>query len=365
MQFQTIQFGTSLDRVSAAIAEMDAALAQGATVKATFDRIKEPLERSVERAWKVVVDLILNVDRADWNDALQDVYYGGAPTAHTIGTVQKRVAKLISSDHEQVANAADAFLAEIGPVFTRLTTLKGMIVKRETKAQTAAREAAYKPAPVASSVETAIRARLTEIAEGARASIERHYADYDRRMLAVYLAGDLAYAPKGCVAGTTFYKTPHAFFVSDRAKSLRNIEAATTVESLLVRADRDVAPTVRSDAEAMIMKKAQKDADSVVTFFIMKNLKKLVSVIEAKGGFLSATLVNDQISGGGVEGSIAVTFADGSSFVATNSVVYVRNQQGTQFNRFPLTFHNAKLPDGSTIKNVSEKKMNEIFAVAH
>jgi hypothetical protein len=363
MQFQTIQFGASLSRVSAAIAEMDAALAAGVTYKASFDRIKEPLERAVEHAWKPVTSLILDVAREDWNDSLTEVYYGGAPTAHTIGTVQKRVAKLISPDHEPVAKLAAAFLAEIGPVFARLTTLKGMIVKRETKAQTVAREAAYKPAPVASSVEIAIRARLTEIAEGARASIEKHYADYDRRMLALYLAADLAY-PASHSAKTTFYKSPRTFFVSDRTKSQRNVEAASTVEMLLDRADRTVPPTARADAEAVIVNKAQKDADAVVTFFITKNLKKLVSVIEAKGGFASATLIGDSISGGGVEGSIAVTFADGSSFVASNSVVYVRNQQGTQFNRFPLTFHNAKLADGTTIKNVSEKKMNEIFAVA-
>ncbi|RYY12117.1 MAG: hypothetical protein EON55_12940, partial [Alphaproteobacteria bacterium] len=292
--FTTIQFGSYLPRVAKAIVEMDAALAAGTVFKANFDRIKSPLEYGVEQAWKgSVIEAILS-NRADWNDAITELYYSGHPTAHTIKTVTKRVETLAKTGKfDAVAKLASAFLAEIAPIYVRLNTLKGLITKRETKAETVAREAAYKPAPVESNVLIAIRARLTEIAEGARAQLEANFADYDRRMLAVYFAADLAYTAN-TPSKPTFYKTPHAVFVGSKARSQRNHEAAQTVDGLLQRRDRAEMPMVRVDAEEVIVTNAKRAANEVVDHFINKNLKKLVSIIEAKGGYESAELLGNR-----------------------------------------------------------------------
>jgi len=67
---------------------------------------------------------------------------------------------------------------------------------------------------------------------------------------------------------------------------------------------------------------------------------------------------------GGLEGSIRFHFEDGSSFVAKNAVVWSQSSKGTVFSRYPLTFHDAILPDGSRMPRPDEAGMNEVFAVA-
>jgi hypothetical protein len=346
--FSTIQFGANLDRVTTAIAEMDSALAAGFTFKASFDSIKERIERPVDRAWKAVVDLMLAVDREDWNDALNAVYYGGAPTAHTIATVQKRVNKLISSDHEAVATAADAFLAEIAPIYARLTTLKGMIKKRQTKAETtAAAKAAYRAPATEIAITNTLRTLLTNHADDARLELVESIVSYTNRMITVYLNA----AP---VRGT--HPSVSAFF-------RRDAESADIVGRCVeFHAASMTTPVRKATADVTIANYALRTATEILAAFIEKNLVKLTSVVSRKGDFADAEVLRG-IRRGGMTGTIKVTFADGSHFTVDNNIVFVENTYGTRFNRFPTTFHNVYLR-GTKMKNASEKKMNEVFAVA-
>jgi hypothetical protein len=346
--FKTINFGSDLNRVTQTIAALDAAIAVGSIHKAGFEQIKSPLERSVENAWKAIVTLMLNVDRADWNEALTEVYYGSAPTAHNIATVQKRVSKLVLSDHEIVANAADAFLAEIAPIYARLNTLKGMIAKRQTKAETvAAAKAAYRAPATEIAVTNALRTLLTKHADDARLELVESIVSYTNRVIAVYLNAKP-------VRGT--HPSVSAFF-------RRDAETADIVHRCVeFQAPNLTTPVRKATADVTIANYAVRNAKEILEAFIEKNLVKLTSIVSRKGDFADAEVLRG-IRRGGLQGTIKVNFTDGSHFTVDNNIVFVENQFGTRFNRFPTTFHNVSLR-GTKMKNPSEKKMNEVFAVA-
>ena len=72
-------------------------------------------------------------------------------------------------------------------------------------------------------------------------------------------------------------------------------------------------------------------------------------------------LINASTSRGTVEGTIAFEFNDGSSFTVRNKVVMSYSKYNTPFYRYPTTFHNVKMPDGSTMSQPSEERMLDIF----
>jgi hypothetical protein len=63
----------------------------------------------------------------------------------------------------------------------------------------------------------------------------------------------------------------------------------------------------------------------------------------------------------GLTGTLVFTFHDGSRFTVVNQVVFVVNDRGTAFNRFPLTFHDVIMPNGKPMGRPSEERMNTIF----
>jgi hypothetical protein len=101
--------------------------------------------------------------------------------------------------------------------------------------------------------------------------------------------------------------------------------------------------------------------DTIRTEFVHKNFRKIASIVEAKGNFVRGRALSHMIDLAGLTGRLQFEFADGSSFVAQNAVVHVINQYGTQFSRYPLTFHDVRLPGGNPMRLPSEERMNSIF----
>jgi hypothetical protein len=95
--------------------------------------------------------------------------------------------------------------------------------------------------------------------------------------------------------------------------------------------------------------------------FVYKNLEKIASIVEAKGNYNTGKVISREINLAGLTGTLSFDFKDGSSFVVQNSVVWVENSYGTQFNRFPLTFHNVMMAGGKKMGRPSEQRMNEVF----
>ena len=115
------------------------------------------------------------------------------------------------------------------------------------------------------------------------------------------------------------------------------------------------------DASVKVLRLATSDAQSIRDAFIHKNLKKLHAIVDGKGNPLSIEVVREFLRMSGLEGTLRVCFDDGSSFLARNSVVLSHSVHGTPFLRYPLTFHDVVLADGSRMGRPSEERMNTIF----
>ena len=80
-----------------------------------------------------------------------------------------------------------------------------------------------------------------------------------------------------------------------------------------------------------------------------KNLSKLQNIINGKNNLKKVELVSSGFSSGVLESSMNFIFTDGSSFNVVNKVVFATSRWGKFFAKFPTTFHNVKLSDGSKI----------------
>jgi hypothetical protein len=118
--------------------------------------------------------------------------------------------------------------------------------------------------------------------------------------------------------------------------------------------------------KSRIQKAAEAAADAMQEQFLVKNTRKLVSILEQKNVPLDGDpeILHARARAGVFEGDIRVSFADGSSFVVRNQVVIKRNSYGTIFNQFPTTFHNVTLPNGRPMGTPSEERMNTVFTKA-
>lgn len=100
--------------------------------------------------------------------------------------------------------------------------------------------------------------------------------------------------------------------------------------------------------------------DSVIEAFQQKNISKLYAIIDQKKNMSSSRIQSLGSGRGYIEGSMIFTFDDGSQFNVHNQIVTVWGR-GSPFNRFPTTFHDVKMPDGTFYKMRSEEWMIENF----
>ena len=58
---------------------------------------------------------------------------------------------------------------------------------------------------------------------------------------------------------------------------------------------------------------------------------------------------------------LSFNFKDGASFTVENKIIINTSPLGRPFYQFPCTFHNATLPNGEKIKNISEVAVKKAF----
>lgn len=148
--------------------------------------------------------------------------------------------------------------------------------------------------------------------------------------------------------------------------SLRIWEWAS--ESNTVKAKREKGRVLKAGYRKEIEAEATSQAEYIQQQFVIKNAKKLGSILDAKKAGLTGkpeVLKAHVFPGrGAFEGDMRLTFADGSKFEVRNQVVFKSNHYGTFFVQYPTTFHNVTMPDGSAMKTPSEERMNTVFATA-
>lgn len=96
--------------------------------------------------------------------------------------------------------------------------------------------------------------------------------------------------------------------------------------------------------------------------FTEKNVEKLGAIIELKGGRApDRKLIDASVRGGVLETRIVFSFEDGSSFEVKNQIVEQYSALGRPYVRFPTTFHDVRLHDGSALTQPSESLMKTAF----
>lgn len=124
---------------------------------------------------------------------------------------------------------------------------------------------------------------------------------------------------------------------------------------------QDVYQVPDDKLDAKLRNIVKREIDFVRDKFVIKNLKKLDSVVEAKGDFAEITVIGYHFSMVRLEGNFRVSFKDGASFSVTNTVETAYSVNGKRFYRFPLRFHDVVMAGGAKMGMPSEQRMNEIF----
>lgn len=114
----------------------------------------------------------------------------------------------------------------------------------------------------------------------------------------------------------------------------------------------------------IIKKDSKRTATEIVNHFVYKNTQKLSYILYNKNNLDTVQLTNVSLGHGYVECTVECKFKDGSEFLANTSVVSAHSKYGKPFYRFPTIFSNVIMPDGKALKNSSEQRMDEIFAVS-
>ena len=364
---------SKLDRYDAVLAQITDALEAGEILNPRFLEAKDTLNRFLEEGYRsAVTDPYLTKSHAGQvtaaqEDALSELYWLQQPTLHTAPGFLKKVEKLAQKNPSiALIQTAKAYLEEIMPISEAMKTLKEKVVKRIAKTDDEKRAEKYTPPPSSAKAVEQVRDILEDIVTKSYDGLVAYFFNSYTKQVDNFLK-----AQAEIVAGTRERakrfnsRDSYSAYEYCTDKDGRCDSQAAGLIEMAVHHDNYSDPYVkRPNAEAILKQKAIYEADEIKMTYIVKNLRKLTSILEAKGddNFLSAKEVPyREINISYLEGSMRITFKDGSAFTAANSVVFVVNSFGTRFNRFPLTFHDVVLPNGVPMKAPSEKRMNTIF----
>jgi hypothetical protein len=336
------------------VATAEAAGQAGSIVNPVFIETKSQINRLIETAWNAFISARYTYSRkyeslpeAVWQFSYSFTY----PQLHSINGVLARVEK--SKLAHPMIDDMRALLVEVAPLQELFTALKGMVVSGR-KVKTDDADPRFVAPPVtglaAKRVHTLLTALMTDSYEGL---VEAFVGRMDREITAL----------KDAMAASA----AEGKMLSLRNYLLANKRADGNFLSRVTHDDRpaSLAVIIDDDVDATIRQLAERDASEIREAFVAKNLRKIVSIMDAKeaaGVALNeARVISRTLSLGGFTGEFAATFADGSRFDFSNGVVWSHSIYGKQFCRYPLTFHNVTLANGSRMKQPSEKKMNAEF----
>lgn len=341
-------------RLAKALAEMDAALAQGSIANARYAAVKDEVNWQLARAWKKRTDQLAK-EGARLNPFLSAGSFLYAVQVANAAATIKKLRRLPGRAAPELLALAE----EVKPLADAVIRLKGIAVKRQRKVDGDGEAASA--APVASSPATElVKARLEEITQAQRDNLVAFY----RVRYQSWLDSFMAAADKQAEAardGRTRYLTPFDHF---SIRYMTNVEAVRVVGACVAQRDHWSKASLRPDAAARLGALAAETADALRAQFVCKNLAKVGGIVDAKGNLQGVQVVGHAVDLAGMTGTLAFSFADGSGFTVALSVIVNTSINGKEFNQFPLRFSRVTLPDGSTMALPSEKKMNEVFAAA-
>lgn len=324
---------------------LNESVAAGAVANVTHTELKQHFSRLLEALWEKHVSAPYFYGQRDQGETpgeLYDFYYGDTTALHRIEATLRKV-DLCGIEHPAV-DAMRQVLTEFVPIVQRLAVLKECIVKRPTKSQEE-REAEHRfvPTPATPAATRHVWDVLTKVTE----RNERQLVEYITREYAKRLDFFMAASP------------------TLRQKLIGNYENRAAVDAGTVPRHTPVEDyTLKPDFRTHLVALAQRDAIEMRDNFIAKVVSKIAPIVESKGNLAAVHEVRDTIQVGRLSGMLAIEFTDGARFLVDNNVVYSSSVRNRQFVRFPLTFHDVTLADGSRMKQPSEERMHSVFCVA-
>lgn len=264
----------------------------------------------------------------------------------SIGKGMKKFAEFMEHNPDQgafpVTLALVAVYSELNVLVQAVDALKGMAQKREIKSE-AEREIQAKAIPqmIDKNAQEMVQSALTEITQSSYQDMIKSRVNYLAK-----------------VVTTAIEKSSNGARYEDFNSYERKVlgELADR-ESTSMNAKWVWGATTQDRISAMGLQEATEIRDD----FVVKNLRKLASIIDKKGCLTSIEVVGRSVDLNGMTGTLKATFEDGSSFKATNQVVLSHSTLGKAFHRFPLSFHDIIKPDGSMSARQSEEWMNMDF----
>lgn len=342
--------GRVLQRFQEALSHFASGIRMGAIPNVVYSEAKENINRAISEAHEELVSKP-SFHGGAGNDIpfeVTDVVYYNKPQMHTLAGKLKKVEKL-NYEHP----AVDVFcklIREAMPLAHANDALKAKIVKRMPKPAEERKEAFV---PKLASNETVKRVAdlLNGITQSKHDELVAAFVDYATRVVSSYLTAQ-ADADRPVDPHDYFRKRkdPTGYFIAQRCVKFES------------RHGHPPTITRLPDADETIHKLAVGNADQIRDKFVYKNLRKLASIVDAKGNLHEGAVLFADVTQHGMLGRLRFTFSDGAAFTVQNSVVLSYSIYDRPFFRFPLTFHDVKMPDGSPMKQPSEERMNTLFA---
>ncbi len=344
---------------------LEEGLAAGQIPNALYTKAKSALSRAIEQSWveQVRKPFAWNRDYISQTDAVEKAAldeFSWHPQVNTINKMNRSAAEYPDTLAGMAIREA---LGEITKVLDLVKTCKDLAVKKTAAPAPESVTLKYQ-APAASDTAMAqILGELTAITEEARSGIAASLEAHHVKILERFLAAQEAYLAQDAAGKTA------RFDVFTYAKGLGQGKAdgylmgkiETVIDTTYDRDRRCNIFTRKSGAGQVMKEAAAKDAEAICQSYVEKNMVKLAPIIEGRGDFARMSVLGRDVNPGQMEGRLQLSFGDGASFEARTQAVFSYSQYGTPFMRYPLTFHDVRMPDGSLMEQPSEKKMNEMF----
>ncbi len=343
----------------------------GEILNPRYNDAKYFINHAIEDAYAAIVKkAYLTVHHAgeipdSQKEAMNDLYWIPSVQLSNYKSVTKKLSALSKLP---LAKLGLEYMKEITPLCELMADLKTKVVKKITKTAEERKQEKYTPPASSAKAVEQVKAILEDICNRQyQQLLDSIHGNY-MSMLTRYLAKQQAILD-GSDERSARYKNRQSYstyeFFTDKQGRCDARNADLIGKAVWNGPDGNYFDPyqARPEASEILLAEATKIADDIRLTYVAKNLRKLTSILEAKGDdlFESVKEVAETIHLASLEGTMLFKFKDGSRFTVNNSVVWVMNSFGTQFYRFPLTFHNVVMPDGTPMKAPSEKRMNTVF----
>jgi len=320
---------------------------EGELTATELKELKGHLNYSISQAWNKLIrePFFHNGRYMDLPDKVYDIIGDINPMLHTISGALKRARK--APKHE-AADTAIQFLSSLEQASADAKGLKDKVVKKKKAVRDKEAAADQKQRTMLGNDDVQrVQSALEQITDDLKEDVYQNNLTWLRGVVSMW---NNQYNPDN-------KKTyPREYFRNDHFRAMI-IHRVTSRES-----GYNSPLTLNDNHDEYIQKQAKQISQDMIDKFVIKNTQKLAEILTKKNNLKTVTLRHADTSRGTIEGTLGLDFNDNSSFIVNSKIVYSYSVKGTPFSRYPTTFHNVQLPDGTRMTGrASEARMKEEF----